>query len=335
MDRGEARRAAQAAGQTPVTSAARKIGWLLLGVLVVYSYGVIGYLIAGFSLIDAAYMTGLALTTAGFNPVGDLTDGQKAFTITIAVFGVTLFLIILAVVTTVITEGHLGRAARRRRMQRKIGDMKDHFIICAYGRVGRAAARELESEGVDFVVIEPKEELADQMQADGVAHLVADPSKESILKAAGVARARGLICAVDSDPFSVYITMTARALKPDLFIVARASDPDTPEHLYRAGANRVISPYVSSGRHMAMLSLRPRVVDYLDITGLHEQRPTRLEEVLIEANSPFADQTVAEVCVDSTPLLVRRRDASLVTAPTGSEVLRVGDMLIVVREQAG
>lgn len=315
----------------PERGLAARLGFLLAGVVAVYAYGVAGYVIFGFAFIDAAYMTALALTTAGFNPVGQLTPGEKVFTISIAVFGVSLFLLILAVVTSTITEGQLGTAARRRRMQKKIAGLKGHFILCAYGRVGRAVAREFESEGTDFVVIDPKEDIEEQMQADGVLHIPADPTQEAVLRQAGVERARGLICAVDSDAANVYITLTARAINPTLYIVARASDPDSPERLYRAGVDRVISPYVSSGRHMALLSLRPRVVDYLDIVGLGEKK-VRLEEVLIESSSPFAGARVGDVCGEATPLLVRRNDGTLTPNPDRHERVEAGDLLVVVGE---
>jgi voltage-gated potassium channel len=297
----------------------------------VYAYGVIGYMLFGFGFVDAAYMTGLALTTAGFNPVGALTRAEKGFTISIAVLGVTIFLVALAIITSAITERRLDIGMRRRRMQKRINELKDHFIVCAYGRVGRAVAREFEAEGCPFVVVDVKPELEELMVADGVLHLIADPTKESVLRQAGVERARGLICAVDSDADNVYITMTARAVNPDIYIVARASDPDSPERLYRAGADRVISPYVSSGRHMALLGLRPRVVDYLDIVGTGES-VLRLEELLIEEGSPFVGARVADVCGQAIPLMIRRSDGRLLPRPEGHEDLEAGDLLVVAAE---
>jgi voltage-gated potassium channel len=306
---------------------------LLLAIVCVYTYGVVGYVLFGFGVVDAAYMTGLALTTAGFNPVGRLTLAEKGFTISIAVLGVSIFLVALAVVTSAITERRLDTGARRRRMQKRISALEEHFIVCAYGRVGRSVAREFESEGVPFMVLDAKAELEELMVSDGVMYAIADPTKESVLREAGVERARGLVCAVDSDADNVYITMTARAINPNLYIVARASDPDSPERLYRAGADRVISPYVSSGRHMALLGLRPRVVDYLDIAGLGEKK-VRLEEILIEDGSPFVGATVAEVCgEDAIPLLIRRNVGHLIPRPEGPEELEAGDLLVVVGEQ--
>ncbi|HEX9713612.1 MAG TPA: potassium channel protein [Actinomycetota bacterium] len=301
----------------------------VIGIALVSSYGVIGYVLFGFGFIDALYMTSLALTTAGFNPVGDLTQGEKAFTITIAVFGVTLFLVILALLTSLMVEGRIGIVSRRRRMDKRIGSMKGHFIIAAYGRVGRTAARELEAEGVPFVVVDRLEELEPIMQSDGVPYLLGDPTSESVLQQAGIERARALISAVDSDADNVYITLTARSMNPDLFIVARASEPKSPERLYRAGANRVISPYVSSGRHMAMLALRPRVVDYLEISG-RDEKPLRLEEFLVEEDSPLVGHSVDEVGGAAVPLVVRRASGEVVTNPNGSEDVRAGDLIVLL-----
>ena len=301
----------------------------VIGIALVCSYGVIGYVLFGFGFIDALYMTSLALTTAGFNPVGDLTQGEKAFTITIAVFGVTLFLVILALLTSLMVEGRIGIVSRRRRMDKRIGSMKGHFIIAAYGRVGRTAARELEAEGVPFVVVDRLEELEPIMQSDGVPYLLGDPTSESVLQQAGIERARALISAVDSDADNVYITLTARSMNPDLFIVARASEPKSPERLYRAGANRVISPYVSSGRHMAMLALRPRVVDYLEISG-RDEKPLRLEEFLVEEDSPLVGHSVDEVGGAAVPLVVRRASGEVVTNPNGSEDVRAGDLIVLL-----
>ncbi|HJR18207.1 MAG TPA: potassium channel protein [Actinomycetota bacterium] len=314
--------------QHPLSS---RLGTLVAIGATAYAYGVVGYLVFGFSLVDAAYMTALALTTAGFEPATALTGGEKVFTISVAFLGVAMFLLFLAVLTTAVAEGQLGLSGRSRRMQSRIASLKDHYIVCAYGRVGRAVAREFESEGVPFVVLDTKAELEDLMRADGVAYMLADPTQEPVLRAAGLERARGLVCAVDSDADNVYITLTARSISPELFIVARASDPDSPERLYRAGADRVISPYVSSGRHMALLGLRPRVVDYLDITGLGEKK-IRLEEVLIETGSPFVGSTVAQVCGEAIPLLIRRNVGHLIPRPEGPEVLEAGDVLVVVGE---
>jgi len=302
----------------------------VLGVLLVYAYGVVGYLLFGFGVVDAVTQTALALTTVGFSIQTPLTDGEKIFTASLALGGVSVFLILLAVLGAGLVEGQYLHATRRRRMQSRIDGMRDHYIVCAYGRVGQTVARELESEGVPFVVVDQKEELEDLMRYDGVAHLIGSPSSESILRSAGVERARGLVCAVDSDTENVYIALTARALNPDIFIVARAGKPESPDRLLRAGANRVISPYVTSGRHMAVLAIHPQVTDYLDVAG--PAGDVRLEQIAIEPGSALAGRTVGEVSGGAVPVLLRRPGGETVPNPSRDERVVEGDLVIVFGE---
>ncbi len=215
-------------------------------------------------------------------------------------------------------------------MQRRIDRLHGHFIICAYGRVGRAVAREFEAEGVPFVVIDIKEELEERLISDGVLYLIEDPASEAVLRRAGIERAQGLVCAVDSDAANVYITLTARALNPAIFITARAGEPESPERLYRAGANRVISPYVTSGRHMALLTLRPRILDYLEVAG--DRQGLRLEELLIESGSALVGRELAEVAGEAVPLLLRRVTGDTIPNPSPREVLQAGDLLLLYGE---
>ena len=207
-------------------------------------------------------------------------------------------------------------------MEERIERLTDHYIVCAYGRVGRAAARELEKEGVPFVTIDSKEDLEAQMRRDGVLYIIGDPTWESILRQAGIERARGIICAVDDDATNVYVTLTARSLNPDIYIVARASSPETPTRLKRAGANRVISPYRSSGRQMALLVLRPRVVDSLEVLG------RRLEELAVEHGSPLIGQTVEQACGSAVPLLIHRAGGETLTHPGPEVIVQAGDRIL-------
>ncbi|MGH2746617.1 MAG: potassium channel family protein [Actinomycetota bacterium] len=307
----------------------RRFALLVAAIVGVFAYAVTGYMLLGFGFVDALYMSALALTTAGFNPVRELDGAEQIFTVTVAISGVSIFLAILAILGRTLVEGRL--VSRRRRMERRVDRIDKHFVVCAYGRVGRTVAREFEAEGVRFVVVEPLEEMENQMINDGVLFILGDPTSETVLTRAGIERARGLVCAMDSDAKNVYITLAARSLNPDIFIVARASEAVSADRLYRAGANRVISPYVSSGRHMALLALRPRVVDYFDL-GLGEKPAVRLEELLIEPDSQLIGRSLDEVCVETIPLAIRR-DAQLVPNPDPQLRLAAGDLLILMGEQ--
>lgn len=302
----------------------------LVGLAGLLIYGVVGYMLLGYSVLDAVYQAVLVMTTVGFLAGGPPGGAEKLFSASLAGFGVVVFLATLAIFTAALADGRIRQVSRRRRMQRQINDLKDHFIICAYGRVGRAAAREFEGERIPFVVVDRLEELEERMQSDGVRYVVGDPTSEAVLQSVGIERARGLISAVDSDADNVYITLTARSLRPNLFIVARASESAAADRLYRAGADRVISPYVSSGRHMAMLSLRPRVLDYLEITGRGNEK-MRLEEVQVEPGSPLVGQSLDKACEGATPLAVRR-GTTVLPRPTGDEILQAGDVIVLLGE---
>ncbi|MBI4729347.1 MAG: potassium channel protein [Acidobacteria bacterium] len=308
----------------------RRLAVPLAWLAVVFAAGVLGYLALGLGPVDAFSTTVFVLTTIGFGARAPIGAVEKVFTASLAALGVSAYLAILAGVAGAIAEGQLGIASRRRRMDRKIGALKDHFVICAYGRVGRAVAREFEGEGMPFVVIDRKEELEDQMRLDGVLYLIGDPTAEVVLRRAGIERAKGLVCAVDSDADNVYIALTGRSLNPGIFIVARASASETPDRLYRAGANRVISPYVASGRHMALLALRPRVVDYLEMLG--PERPMRLEELVVEEGSPLVGRLLADAVGAATPLVVCRTNGETVAHPDPGEALRAGDLVVLLGE---
>lgn len=305
--------------------------WLLASGIVLLGYGLVGYMLFGFSMVDAVYLTLSALTTEGFATPVALSDGAKIFTVSLSLFGVTVFVAVLGILASALVDGKLIHKSRRWSMQRRISELRDHHIICAYGRVGRAAAREFEADGVPFVVIEVKPELEEELKRDGVLYLMGNSSSEALLRAAGIHRARGLVCAVDSDAENVYITLVARSLNPNISIVARASEDTAADRLYRAGANRVVSPYVTSGRRMALIALRPEVVDFFDLAR-SGSGAVRIEELLISEDSMLVGQTVAQVCGSATALLIRRAAGELVPNPSRDTVVKAGDLVVAFGE---
>jgi voltage-gated potassium channel len=311
----------------------QRLRWIVVALLAVVAFGVLGYMtLEGWSFLDALYMTVMTLTTVGYREVRPLDTSGIVFTMTLILLGVGLALGAITIIAGMIAEGGTFRRMRRRRMERRIGEMRGHFIVCAYGRVGRAVARELEREVTPFVVVDPKEELRERMETDEVAYLIDDPSLEPVLEAAGVERAAGLVCAVDSDATNVYITLMARSMNPQLMIVARASEPGSAARLERAGANRVVSPFVTSGRHMALMALRPEVVDPLEAGSLG-QRSLAVEERLIEPGSPLVSRSVA--AAGAPVLAIRRADGRVVTNPQPSETLGTGDVVLLLSAAAG
>jgi voltage-gated potassium channel len=316
----------------PMGTIGRRFLWVVVALAVVVAYGVIGYmLLEGWTFLDSLYMTATTLTTVGFREVRPLDAGGQVFTMSIMLLGVGLALVAVSLLATVVAESEFGGRSRRRRMERRIDEIKDHVIVCAYGRVGRAASRELASAGVPFIVIDPKEELVERMNDDGVAYIVDDPSNEDVLRRAGIERARGLICAVDSDATNVYITLIARSLNPMLPIVARASETRSAPRLEKAGADHVVSPYASSGRHMAWMTLRPELTGALDFSSLG-QRSIDVEEVVANPGSSLVGRSVSELGGGGAVLALRRASGQVIVRPDDEERLQVDD--VVLRLQA-
>jgi voltage-gated potassium channel len=304
-----------------------------IGLVVLVIAGIAGYMGFGYSPWMAVATTLLTLTTVGFASGSQLSTGVLLFTAGLAFLGVSLFFVILGLAATAIVEGRVSLLSRSRRMRRRIDGLRGHFIVCAYGRVGRTIAGELEAEGMPFLVVDNKPDLEADLERDGRCYLIGDASDEAVLREAGIERARGLICAVDSDAENVYITIVARSLSPDLLIVARAARKQSADRLYRAGATHVVSPYVTSGRRMANLAVRPHVVEFFDVARAG-QPGLRLEELAITEGSPLAGRTLRELRGPAVPLLIRHPDGQLIANPGRDLTLQAGDVLVVVGEHS-
>jgi voltage-gated potassium channel len=300
--------------------------------VVLLAVGTGGYmLLEGWSFIDAVFMTVTTVTTVGFGEVRPLDASGRVFTLAIVIVGVGIALIGISLTAALIAEGEIGGRARRRRMDRRIDQLNDHIIVCAYGRVGRAAVRELQAAAIPHVVIDPKEDLRERMDGDDVLYLLEDCTSEAVLRRARVERARSLICAVDSDATNVYITLTARSLNPDLFIVARSSEPGSAERLERAGADRVVSPYASSGRHMVRMAQDPSILDVFD-----DSRPStsiEVEERLVEAGSALIGMRVA--ALPGTVLVVQTASGEVQASPDASRTLSAGEVVLLLPRERG
>lgn len=257
--------------------------------------GTLGYVaIEGWSAWDAFYMTVTTITTVGFREVHELTRAGQAFTVVLLIGGVGTALYTFTLLATTIVEGRLPHHLRQRRNTRMLETIKDHFIVCGFGRIGSIIASQLSRQGVPFVVIEREGARVQQAMEQGFLTLEADASAEDVLERAGIERARGLIAAVGTDAENVYAVLTARVLRPDLFIVGRAEGEDSIRKLERAGANRVISPYKIGAQHIAQTALRPAVVDFVELATSSEHLELAMEEVTIAGNSPLANRSLLD-----------------------------------------
>src|SRR5262249_11932865 len=240
----------------------------------------------------------------------------------------------IGVATELVASGELGARYRRRMVDRRIAGLRDHHVICAYGRVGRAVAASLAEQGAPFCVLDVDPALAPLMESHGVIHLTGDPSDEDVLRQVRIEHARGLVCAVDSDAVNVFITLTARALNPELSIVARASRAESVDRLVRAGADRVVSPYELSGRRMGFLAMRPAVVDFLEMVTLAPD--LTLEEILVRPGSSLDGRSVGEAVSDHpgvTVLALKRGESDLEPSPDVEARLSSGDLVVVMGPQ--
>lgn len=307
--------------------------WGIYALIIIVAIGVIGYMvIEDWTFLDSIYMTITTITTVGFREVHPLSDAGRIFSIFIIIGGVGGALYVLTTIMSYIIEGQFGITVGRRRMKTKIARLKNHFILCGYGRVGEAIALTFSEEGTSFVIISKDKEHVAKAEKEGYLAILGDATNDDVLKEAGIERAYGLVSAVGSDTDNTYITLSARETRPDLFIEARSSSPASESKLRRAGADRVISPHAIGGRRMAMLALRPAVVDFIDTVIYGRGRELQLETVDVASSSPLVGQTMgqAKSRVSITSLALRKQDGTLIANPPDEEIIEEGDRLIVI-----
>ena len=316
----------------------RRITTALIGLAAVTVFGTVGYLVLGFTFLEALYQTVTTVATVGFREVRPLTTAGQIFTIVLILVGVGTVLYNLSVILEAVTEGHLREHLERRHMDRVIAAMNGHVIICGYGRVGRSAAEYLVATGHHVVVVDNDPARLEQL-GPGFSHLCGDVTDDAVLRDAGIDRARALIAALDTDADTVYVTLSARAMRPDLVIIARARTTDSKAKLVLAGASRAINPQRIGGRRMAVFALQPDVAEFLDVVMHDEDIDFRIQQVHVESGSSLEGRSVAE-------LALRERTGALLLAirrstgqqfepnPPADLVVPSGAVLIALGTQA-
>jgi len=305
---------------------------LLAGVL---TGGTVGYMvIEGWSAWDAFYMTVTTVATVGFREVHPLSLGGQVFTILLIFCGVGTAFYTVTLLATIIVEGGLHRRFEKRRVTRMLEHITDHFILCGYGRIGSIIATELHQQGVPLVVIERDPDRVRQAIERGWLALEADASREDVLAHAGIHRARGLIAAVGTDAENVFTVLTARVMRPDLFIIARVESDDAEHKLRRAGADRVISPYQIGATHMVQTALRPAVVDFVQLATSSERLDLSMEQVHIKDDSALANQSIVDAGIRQKfgviIVGIKRAGGSMEFNPAPEAIMRAGDELVVL-----
>lgn len=303
--------------------------------LFVISAGTAGYhYIEGMGLFDAFYMTLITISTVGFGEITPLNPAGRVLTVFIIISGISLLTYTLGQVATIFIEGELRKILGRRKMQRQLAKLQDHFIICGYGRIGETIANELLFNNIPLVVIEQNEETIQILDDSGIIYLAKDATREEALLEAGLLRARGLVTAVSSDADNVFIALTARGVNPDVFILARAIDPGNESKLVRAGANKVVSPYVIGGKRMAEILQRPTVVDFIDQATMNTKLGLRIEEACLGSTSTLVGKSLIDsklrVTYGVIVIAIKPVAGEMIFNPNADQVLHAGDVLVII-----
>lgn len=307
---------------------------VILTVLLVF-FGTVGYMtIEGWSFGDALYMTIITLATVGYGEVHQVSDTGRIFTIFLIVLGVGYFMYVVGLIVQFLVEDRIRVILGRRKLDKQIARLKGHYIICGYGRIGRVLAHYLTERYLNVVVIEKDTTRQDAMDEDGVLYLIGEAADENLLIKAGIKEAKGLITAVATDADNVFLTLIAKQLNSDLFIVARAIQNTAKRTLQAAGAAKVISPYDLGARRMAHAILRPTVIKFLELAFTDENTDIQVEEIQVRSTSRLLNVELKNSGIrqqlDLIILTIKKADGSMIFNPKADTRIEVDDTLVVV-----
>lgn len=306
--------------------------FLVLGILII---GIFGYMvIERWNFLDAIYMVVITLATVGYREVHPLSSAGMVFTILLIVFGiVTLYYVIRALMEHLFIN-RLDPDSKIKTMRSEIQNLKNHYIICGFGRVGEKVAAELAKDDAQFVVIDNDPTIADACQAKGWLHLIGDATSEEALLSAGIMNAKGMITALGRDSDNMLAVITARTLNNGLFIIARANNDASVDKLLRVGANRAVSPYQISAFRMATFALRPNIADFVDNILDLEKSEVQIADMTVNSQSPLTGQPLERYLANRksgiSVLVIHRGDGRVIINPLGNTEIEAGDRLIVM-----
>jgi voltage-gated potassium channel len=303
---------------------------LLFGVLIM---GTLGYRwIEGWSLLDSAYMTVITLSSVGFSEVEPLSSKGRIFTISLILMGLVSIGYIVNRFTEAFVQGYFQDSLRNRRKTRLIKNLRNHYILCGYGRAGRQVAYEFAAERLPFIVVDSEPEAIQEAKQRGFLTFLGDATLDKTLCDVNIQEAVSIVAAMPSDADNLYTVLSAKALKPDLRTIARGNSEEAIVKMQRAGADAVISPYVTGGKRLAAAAMRPQVMDFVDGIVTGSDRSFYMEEVVIEAgNCPYVGQTLRDTNLraqnSAMIIAIRRLDGELIPGPRGDTQLLEGDIV--------
>ncbi len=310
----------------------------VLLVIFIVGLGVTGYMmIEGWNLLDALYMTVTTLTTVGYDEVHEMTKTGQMFTILLICLGVSFFLYVAGAVVQFMVEGRIRTILGRRRLDKKIDRLKNHYIICGYGRIGKVLCKMLLSKPIDLVVVEKDPDLIPEMDADKILYVSGDATNEENLIKAGIQRAKGLIAALATDTENVFLVLTARQLNPDLYIIARASRNESKTKLQAAGANKVELPYDMGAVSMAQRIIRPTVTSFLELAVAHKRKDIQMEEMPVRSSSDLVNVMLKDSGIrqqfNLIIIAIKKLDGNMLFNPSFETVIEGGDTVIAVGQE--
>jgi len=314
---------------------ARRFLILAAALLATLITGTVGFaLIDHFPVFDAFYMTLITMTTVGYSEIHPLSHAGRVFNSFLIIFGVTTIFIAIGAMTQTIIELEFGDVIGKRRNKRMIDKLKDHFIICGFGRVGRGAASELQHSGVPFVVVDIDPERAERAMTQGMLAVAADSTRDDTLREVGIERARGLVAALATDADNLFVLLSAKGLNPGIYVAARAAEEGAEGKMRRAGADAVFAPYSITGHRLAQSLLRPHVVQFLDFTTKEIGEEIAIEQVQVAVSSEMVSRTIKDMQlrkeVGVIVMAIRKADGSMMFNPPAETAVEGGDFLIVM-----
>ena len=305
---------------------------LLIGIL---TCGTLGYyFFEAMTLFESFYMTLITISTVGFSEIKPLTPPGRIITIFIIVTGISVGTYTIGMLVRILIEGELREMFGRKKLEKQISELKNHFIICGFGRIGKIVCQELHADNIDFIAIEQDASAVEELERKGYPYLQMDATSEEALTRAGIMKAKGIVTAVQSDADNVFITLTAKGLRPDIFVLSRSSDEKNEDKLRRAGANRVVSPYLIGAGRMAQVLTRPTVVDFIDIATMNNNLGLMIEEARVGPNSGLIGKNLIDSNLrrDFGVIIVAIKKPSdeMIFNPTPEEKLDAGDVIVVL-----
>ncbi len=302
------------------------------------AFGTFGYvLVEDMVLFEAFYMTLITISTVGFSEVKPLSYMGRLITIVIIVWGISLLTYTLGQVARIFVEGELRIILGRRKLEKQIAALKDHYIVCGYGRIGAIIVHELRAEKIPLVVIEQNPAQIEELESENILYLGMDATSDETLISAGLQSARGLVTAVSSDADNVFIALSAKELRPDIFILARASGVSSESKLLRAGASRVVCPYQMGAKRMAEILQKPTVIDFLDQTMMNSDIGLAMEEAIITEESFLTEKTVMTSKLKQNfgvmIVAIKKLSGEMIFNPGPGEQFDAGDVIVVIGEK--